>query len=165
MTVPVLPYLLQRSTGMRQLLDMARVRRETENQPTSEGPAMWERIDGLAKRKGITTQQIAEATGVTWAAAKRWRQPKDEGGAEPKGAQLRGIAEALGVTVDELLRVYDGYEPRGEAWLRFKATDTFRRLTSEEVKRVAATFWSDDHEPTLSAWLAIAEGYIAARRG
>lgn len=126
---------------------------------------MWERIDELAKRKNVTTQQIADATGVTWAAAKRWRQPKDEGGAEPKGVQLRGIAEALGVTVDEILRVYDGFEPAGESWLRFKETDTFKRLTAEEHKRVAATFWSDDHEPTLGSWLAIAEGYIAARKG
>lgn len=126
---------------------------------------MWERIDGLAKRKGVTTQQLADATGVTWAAAKRWRQPKDEGGSVPKGHQIRGIAEALGVTVDELLRVYDGFEPAHESWSRFKTTETYRRLTDTERQRVAATYWDDGAEPTLSAWLAIAEGHIAARRG
>lgn len=158
-------YPLPAIDGSRQSHDMARVRTAFTSQPTSKGPALWERIDELAKRKNVTTQELAEATGVTWAAAKRWRQPKDEGGSDPKGTQLRGIAGALGVTVDELLGVYDGAEPVGDAWVRFKDTDTFKRLSEEERRRVATTFWTDEHEPTLSAWLAIAEGYIAARKG
>lgn len=158
-------YPLRRIHSPRQFARMARDRTANNSQPSSEGTAMWERIDELAKRKNVTTQELAEATGVTWAAAKRWRQPKDEGGSDPKGTQLRGIAGALGVTVDELLGVYDGAEPVGDAWARFKDTDTFRRLSEEERRRVATTFWTDEHEPTLSAWLAIAEGYIAARKG
>lgn len=156
---PLLTIDIQRQSG-----GMARVRSAKNDQSASEVSTMWRRIDELATKKGVTTQQIAEATGVTWAAAKRWRQPKDEGGAEPRGGQLRGIAKVLGVTVDELLQVYDGEEPTGEAWGRFKATDTYRRLTEDERRRVASTFWTDDHEPTLSAWLAIAEGFIAARK-
>lgn len=125
---------------------------------------MWERIDALAKQRNVTTQEIAEAAGVTWAAAKRWRQPKDAGGAVPRGQQLRGIAKALGVTVDELLRIYDGYEPPFDSWEAFKSSSAYERLSEEQRKRVAAHPWSDDETPTLASWLALAEAHNAAQR-
>lgn len=125
---------------------------------------MWERIDGLAKARGVTTQQLADAAGVTWTAAKRWRKPKAQGGSIPKGAQLRGISEALGVTVDELLRIYDGYEPPFDSWAAFKETSAYARLTPAQVQRVAATPWDDDAEPTLSSWLAVAEAHLSASK-
>lgn len=157
-------YRLRTGDAQRQSRGVARVRSTNNDQPTSEGSAMWERIDALAKRKGVTTQQLADAADVTWAAAKRWRQPKTKGGSEPSGENLRAIAGVLGVTTDELLRIYDGYEPQFASWQEFKGTETYKRLSVEQVKRVAATPWADDAIPTLSSWLAIAEAHLSATK-
>lgn len=107
---------------------------------------------------------MASAAGVTWAAAKRWRQPKDKGGAEPSGENLGAIAKVLEVTVEEILQVYDGHEPAFGSWGAFKATDAYARLTPEQRKRIAAHWWADGEEPTLASWLAMAEAHLAARR-
>lgn len=134
----------------------------TRDQPVLEGSANWERIDAAVRKAGLTTTELAKRTGVTFAAAARWRKPKGKGGSEASGEHLRAIAEACGVTVDQLLRVYDGYDPPFASWLAFKGTQTYRRLSPEQVKAVAATPWADGTEPTLASWLAVAEGHLAA---
>lgn len=92
------------------------------DQPVLEGSANWERIDAAVRKAGLTTTELAKRTGVTFAAAARWRKPKGKGGSEASGEHLRAIAEACGVTVDQLLRVYDGYDPPFASWLAFKGT-------------------------------------------
>lgn len=157
-------YPLRAIHSPRQFAEMNRDRSADSSQPSSEGLAMWERIDELATRKKVTTQQLATAAGVTWAAAKRWRQPKERGGAEPSGENLGAIAKVLEVTVEEILQVYDGHEPPFSSWAAFKATDAYARLTVEQRKRIAAHWWADGEEPTLASWLAMAEAHLAARK-
>ncbi len=145
---------------------MARVRSAAlENQPTSEGSAkLWERIDDLANRKGVTTQELATAAGVTWTAAKRWRKPKEKQGSVPKGAQLPAIARVLGVTLDELMQSFDGHEPPYDSWSAFKGTATYERLSERQRTLVSSHPWDEDEEPSLGSWLALAEAHLAARR-
>lgn len=160
------PYPLREIGSLRQFPAMPRDRSGKINASESKGGAgaIWERIDDLAVKKGVTTQQLATAAGVTWAAAKRWRQPKEKGGAEPSGENLGAIAKVLEVTVEEILQVYDGHEPTFGTWQAFKATDAYARLTPEQRKRIAAHWWAEDEEPTLASWLAMAEAHLAARR-
>lgn len=131
---------------------------------SSPGHALWERIDQLCKERGVTTTDLQRAAGVTWASAARWRKPPEDRGATPTGANLVAIAGAFGVTVEELLGIYDGNEPAGEAWAAFKQTAAYASLTDEERRRVAATPWGPGAYPTLTAWVAVAEAHRAARR-
>lgn len=158
-------YLLPCDDSARQIGHMSRDRSaKPESQPGLEGSATWERIDALAKRKKVTTQQLADAAGVTWAAAKRWRQAKGKGGSEPTGENLTAIAGALGVTTDELLRIYDGFEPPFESWASFKQSAAYERLSPSQRTRVASHPWDEGEEPTLASWLALAEAHASAKK-
>ena len=77
------------------------------------GATLNERIDAIAKAEGITTTQLAQAAGVTWAAAKRWRLPPPQG-AEPRAAHLHAIAELCEVAIEDLLESSDASTPSDE---------------------------------------------------
>lgn len=160
-------YPLRAIDGERQFGGMSRDRapEEQNTQLASEGPAkLWERIRDLQERKDVSSTQLAKAADVTWHTAQRWALPPERGGSVPEARQLPAIARELGVTIDELMRVYDGHEPPYESWQAFRETDTFRRLNERQRRLVAAHPWDDDEEPTLGSWLAIAEGHLSTRK-
>lgn len=126
--------------------------------------AVWKRIDALCRSKKVTTQQLAAAASVTWAAAKRWRLPPEKKGAMPTGENLRAIAGVLGVTTDELLGIYDGNEPTSASWTDFKKTRVYAQLTEKERVRVAATPFVEDAEPDVEAWISAGQAHINARK-
>lgn len=130
----------------------------TSDRPaSSEGRVeLWERIDALMVERGVSVTDLQKAAGVTWAAAKRWRQPPPLG-AKPSGENLAAIARRLGVTVEELLRQWDGAEPTHASFQLFKTTDAYRRLTPRQLENVCLTRIPEDQEPTLGTWLAAAE--------
>jgi transcriptional regulator with XRE-family HTH domain len=133
----------------------------TSSNSKPEAPALWARIDELCTRRGVTTQALAEAAGVTWAAAKRWRLPPEKNGSEPDVWNVAAIAGALHVTVDELLGIYKGNEPDFESWREFKKTAIYGLLTERERVLVAASPF--DVAPPLASYLALAEAHITAR--
>jgi len=134
--------------------------------PQHEAEPLWKRIDRLAREKHVTTTQLAKAAGVTWAAAKRWRKPPGDGkndGSVPELPNLAAIARVFSMSIDELRGIYEKHEPTGEGWDGFKKTTVYKSLTPDEIVRVMATPFPDGSNPPMSAWLAIAEGHIAAR--
>lgn len=64
-----------------------------------EAKTLGDRIQSLLKEQGISRKQFATMTGLTEAAISRYCT----GAREPKSVTLATIANALGVSVDELL--------------------------------------------------------------
>jgi len=122
------------------------------------GGTLAERIDEACQLAGINTTQLAAKTGVTFAAAARWRK----GRADPRGEHLRTIAEVTGVTVDELLGIYDGNEPPFEAWEELQATPIWETLDPKQRKFLAALPWPNGVKPTLAAYLLAAQAIKSA---
>ena len=58
---------------------------------------------------GMTQEQLAQKLGVTQGAVNKWETSE----CCPKSSRLKEVAEALGCTVDELLR-YDDEAEKGE---------------------------------------------------
>ena len=57
-------------------------------------------IREIRKRRGMTQKQLSESTGVTPACVCNW----ESGTSDPRTADLPRIADALGVSIDELVR-------------------------------------------------------------
>lgn len=123
--------------------------------PTSrlKGATLSERVDEACRLAGVNTTRLAAAAGVTFAAAARWRK----GRAVPSGEHLRKIAEACHVSVDELLGIYDGMEPPFDAWGDLKKTRVWDELSAVQRKYLAAQPWPPGEQPTLAAYLLLAE--------
>lgn len=134
---------------------------QTSDTARPVAPALWARIGELCTRNGVTTQALAEAAGVTWAAAKRWRLPPEKNGSEPDVRNVAAIAGVLRVTVDELLGIYSGNEPDFESWREFKRSAIYGLLTERERVLVAAAPF--DVAPPIASYLAIAEAHLTAR--
>ena len=65
---------------------------------------LLENIKAIAKGKGMSLRQLEEAAGIAQNTVSRWDENK------PSVDKVKKVADALGVTVDELLReeVNDG---------------------------------------------------------
>ncbi len=59
---------------------------------------MLENIKSIAKRKGMSLRQLEEVAGIAQNTVSRWDENK------PSVDKVKKVADALGVTVDELLR-------------------------------------------------------------
>lgn len=59
------------------------------------------------QRLGLTEQQLADRVGVTRAAVQQWER---EGGTAPKRLKQAAVAEALGISVAELMGIDAGAE-------------------------------------------------------
>lgn len=117
---------------------------------------MNERIDEAARRAGVSTTQLAKAAGVTWAAAKRWRQDPPKGSI-PQPENMAAIAEVCGVTIEEIMGVAAGQAPPFPAWERFLDTPTGRELAPAHRRTLAALPWPPGQQPTVAAYLMAAE--------
>jgi hypothetical protein len=69
-------------------------------------------------------------------------------GSVPDAVNARRIAEYLGMTVDELLGVAAGQEPRRAAWLTFLGTAEGAAMTAEERRQLAVMPWLE-REPSV----------------
>jgi transcriptional regulator with XRE-family HTH domain len=65
------------------------------------GETMGQRLKRLRERAGLTQRQAAEASGVPLGTLRRWEQDV----AEPLLSGAARLAEALGVSLDELAGV------------------------------------------------------------
>ena len=60
---------------------------------------IYERIKALCDERGIPIYQLEAKAGVSNGTIGAWRS------ADPKASTLKKVADALGVTVDELIKV------------------------------------------------------------
>jgi transcriptional regulator with XRE-family HTH domain len=88
----------------------------------------------------------------------RWRK----GLATPSGANLRRIAEVTGVTPEQLLGIYDGFEPPFAAWLEFKRLPAFQALGEKQRRFLAVLPWPPGVEPTVAGYLMAAQAFQMA---
>ena len=98
------------------------------------GKAVGRRIRRLRRVRGLTQKQICEATGLDTSGLSRY----ENGYQVPNSQGLRRLAEALGVTTDELLGASPGSAlEQLEDWLlRFPPVhhDPLRRLIHSYLK-------------------------------
>jgi hypothetical protein len=66
----------------------------------------------------------------------------------PDAVNARRIAEYLGMTVDELLGVAAGQEPRRASWLTFLGTPEGAAMTPDERRQLAVMPWLE-REPSV----------------
>ncbi len=122
---------------------------------------LGERIDARATELRITTTQISEAAGVTWAAAQRWRK----GRSRPSAANLLAIARVLRMSPTEFADLLDERAPAWAAWdelLRLEG-DRLSDAQRARVIRAVRMMLDVDQEPSLAA-LQLAAAAVPSRR-
>ena len=90
-----------------------------------------ERLATLRKQKDLTQGELAKAAGLHVNQIKRY----EKGTNRPASAALKSLAQALGVSADELLFGIDGRGPDEDLRLQFEAVSQF----DPEEKRVVKT--------------------------
>jgi transcriptional regulator with XRE-family HTH domain len=69
-------------------------------------PALGAAIRELRQKKGKTLKELAPEAGVTWGTL----GVIERGEANPTWGTVRGIADALGVSINELAKLSESYE-------------------------------------------------------
>ena len=110
------------------------------------------------QRAGISKQALADRVGKRWGTINNWTR----GATEPSAKDIRRIAEATGVTVDELLGIADGQEPTFPAWEEFVGSSMWQELTEDQQRTLAGIPWRGS-EPTLESYVIAAAAVKAAR--
>uniref|UniRef100_UPI004056F30F helix-turn-helix domain-containing protein n=1 Tax=Agathobacter sp. TaxID=2021311 RepID=UPI004056F30F len=87
-------------------------------------------IAELRKKKGLTQQQLADQLNLSNKTISKW----ESGAGSPDVGNLPVLADALGVTVDELLRGEVALHEEKEKWIPVTAKPT---LTPEQKKERA----------------------------
>lgn len=115
---------------------------------------------GLMDKRGVSAAELARQTGVSQLTASHWRAGKRM----PDTSNMLAIARVFDMNLNELLlELQREHAPRFESWQRFQESETYARLTDDERVRVALTVFSEDADPPLAAWLALAEAQMASR--
>lgn len=115
------------------------------------GGNVGERIDAARRAAGLSKSELARAVGKPIAMVSKWIS----GTKAPSPGSLRLLAEALPVTVDELLGVAEGQAPPFAAWASFLATPEGAGMSTAERDALRAFNWPSDLEPTVSGYIAL----------
>lgn len=136
---------------------------DRRDQPTVVvGGTVGERIRAAIRRAGISQKELADRIGTTPAQISKWVH----GARVPDRGSLRRIAEALPVTIDELVGVLEGQDPPFPAWAEFLETDEGRTLTPQERRSLQVMAWPEGREPAVMSYaLALTALRSTRRRG
>lgn len=121
------------------------------------GETLGDRILSAVKRAGITKQALADRVGKRWGTVNNWCK----GSTEPGAQDIRRIAEATGVTVEELLGIADGQTPSFPAWEEFTRSAVWETLSDDQRRTLAGIPWRGC-EPTLESYLVAAAAVRSA---
>jgi len=87
--------------------------------------------------------------GVRWQTAQYWVEAKNK--QLPRPHNLRRIAEALGMTLEQLIGAATGREPETEAWRAFAESDLGASMTQGERQALASMLWPNG-DPDVAAY-------------
>lgn len=122
------------------------------------GASIGERIALLREERGLSKSDLArrvwpDVSPPRYRSIQRWES--EEG--SPGRDNLARVAEALSVTIEELLGVAEGQEPPFAAWKEFLATPRGQGMTESQRATLASMYWRDT-EPTVAAYSVILSG-------
>lgn len=100
------------------------------------------------RMSGVTKAELARRVGCNWRQVHSWVT----GEKAPSADSLRKIAEALPVTLEELLGVATGQAPPFAAWDAFLATDEGAVMADDERRTLQAIPWPPGREPTVASY-------------
>ena len=115
------------------------------------GGTIGERIAAALVRagRGGDVRWLADQCGVRWQTAQFWTT----GESEPKGANVRRVAEVLGMDPLELLGILDGQAPPFAAWAAFLATREGASMTPDERLSMQSIRWPRQRQPTIASYM------------
>lgn len=119
--------------------------------------AFSHRLKYYASIEGHDQSTLQRALGVRWATVHAWWVGKSV----PKGPNLRGLGEVLGVTIDELLGIAEGQDPPFEAWRAFMETEQGRSATEDELTSLRSIYWKSK-KPTVASYMVMLQGLRSA---
>lgn len=103
---------------------------ETEIEPQDRGDMkIAETLRKARKNRGLTQKQVAEMAGVSIEAYKGWEGGKHS----PRSANMGHLAQALGISTDELMKEEEQRSISEDLRSLFQATD---RLPDEKKKQI-----------------------------
>lgn len=124
--------------------------------PEDQVTYVAERIRDAMQRRGWTddlgkpdVRRLADAMGVRWQTAQYWVEAKNK--QLPRPHNLRRIAEALGMTLEQLIGAATGREPETEAWRAFAESDLGASMTQGERQALASMLWPNG-DPDVAAY-------------
>lgn len=103
------------------------------------------------QRAGLTKAELARRCDVRWQTVHDWIRNQSI----PEPDNWRSIAEATGVTLDELLGVAAGQDPPFPAWKDFIETDAGKGLSAGERRALQAFAWPEGVEPAVGDYYAL----------
>ena len=112
------------------------------------GDSLHERIQSAMSLAGLNITDLSRATGTRWQTVQTWCK----GHYRPSLKNLRKIAEATGVTAEELLDTPSSPPPTAASWPVFLEAATASGLTEAERRSLASIRWPEGKEPTLLSW-------------
>lgn len=112
------------------------------------GATVGDRIGDALERSGLTKAELARRVGKSWRQVHGWIN----GEKSPSGDSLRRLAEALGVTVDELLGIAEGQDPPFASWTSFLETPDGAGMTAGERRALQSIAWPPGREPTVASY-------------
>lgn len=113
-----------------------------------EGATVAERVAAALRQSGLTKAELARRVEKPWRLVHAWVT----GEKTPNSDSLRSLAEALDVTVDELLGIADGQDPPFEAWEAFLRTPDGESMTPGERRALQSIAWPPGREPTIASY-------------
>lgn len=127
---------------------------------SAKGAALGDRIKAAMLSASLTKSTLAKRVGVKWQTVHDWIQ----GTSRPNADNLRSIAEATNVTLEEILGVAVGQDPPFASWLAFLATPEGQTATQDERRALQVIAWPPGREPTVSSYLMALASVRSARQ-
>lgn len=123
--------------------------------PEDQVTYVAERIRDAMERRGWTdalgkpdVKRLADAMGVRWQTAQYWVEARNK--QLPRPDNLRRIAEALGMTLEQLIGAASGQEPETDAWRSFVQSDLGGSMTQAERQALASMLWPNGDPDTAA---------------
>lgn len=122
---------------------------DKKSQPTEVvGETIGARIRAAIRRTGISQKELADRIGTSPQQISKWIS----GARVPDRGSLRAIAEALPVTIDELVGVLEGGSPPFDAWAEFLDTEEGQGMTPGERRSLQVIAWPEGREPDVASY-------------
>lgn len=118
-----------------------------------QGATVGERIADAIELSGIKKAELARRVGKPWRRIHAWITGENR----PSEANLRLLAEALPVTLDELLGVAAGQDPPFRTWAPFLGVlaESADELSADERTSLQSFVWPPGQEPTVADYFSL----------
>lgn len=114
-----------------------------------QGTTITERVVDAIRQAGVTNKsELARQIGCSYRLLHAWMT----GEKRPGRKHLPALADALGVTIEELLGVADGQDPPFSAWTAFESTAEGQGMSDGERRALQSLAWPPGRAPTVASY-------------